>query len=348
MRTRIQFRTFVFYFIPFVLVACLIILSQRIYFHFHQPVIQLIDPEKCWLLIPTGAGFSQVVDSLNAKLTGFNQKYFKSLAEATKYDRHVKPGRYLLTNGMSLTELTDMLNRGLQAPVKVTFNNIRTKEYLCGRISRQIEADSISLIRLMSDASYLKTLDITPATLYTLFIPDTYEFWWNTAAEGFMKRMHSESQRFWQGKRTQLAASVGLTVPEVVILASIIEKETAMNDEKPVIAGVYINRLKKKWPLQADPTLIYAWNDYSIKRVLNRHKEIKSPYNTYKYRGLPPGPICLPSVASIEAVLNYREHDYFYFCAKDDFSGYHVFTSTLKEHNQNARRYRDALRRQKQ
>ena len=168
--------------------------------------------------------------------------------------------------------------------------------------------------------------------------------WWNSTATDFMTRMKRESRKFWEGKRTRQADSIGLTIPEVMTLASIVEKESAKIDEKPLIAGVYMNRLHRQWRLQADPTLIYAWNDFTITRVLNRHKEIDSPYNTYKYRGLPPGPICIPSISSIDAVLNYSNHDYMYFCAKEDFSGYHVYAVSLKEHNRNARRYQKAFR----
>jgi len=176
-----------------------------------------------------------------------------------------------------------------------------------------------------------------------LFIPNTYHIFWDISAEQFLERMNSEYQRFWNDKRKSLCDSLNMTIAEVVTLASIVEKETAKNDEKPIIAGVYINRLKKNWYMQADPTLIFAHSDYNIKRVLNKHKSIDSPYNTYTNKGLPPGPICLPSISSIDAVLNYDKHKYFYFCAKDDLSGYHSFAKSNSQHNQNARKYRKAL-----
>jgi UPF0755 protein len=197
----------------------------------------------------------------------------------------------------------------------------------------------------MRDPGYLSEFGAGPATVFALFIPNTYEFLWNTTADQFIRRMYKERQKFWNDERLTLMSLEGLTIPGVITLSSIIEKETAKNAEKQVIAGVYMNRLRKGWPLQADPTLIFAWNDYTIKRVLNKHKEIDSPYNTYKHTGLPPGPICLPSVSSIDAVLNYEKHDYLYFCAKEDLSGYHNFAVTLAEHNRNAERYQAALKR---
>jgi UPF0755 protein len=295
------------------------------------------------LLVPTGATFQTLRDSLYSHGYIRDLRSFEWTAERKGLDEHVRPGRYRIRQGMSNTELVDMLRSGNQEPVRVFFQNARTVSELAGQIARQIETDSISLLNLMRDRDYLKKFDVTPATLFTITIPNTYEFYWNTSAKGFITRMYGESGKFWKGPRIRKADSIGLSVDEVVTLASIIEKETAMNSEKPLIAGVYMNRLKKKMPLQADPTLIYAWNDYGIKRVLNRHKEIRSPYNTYLYAGLPPGPICIPSIASIDAVLNYSHHDYYYFCAKEDFSGYHNFARTLADHNRNAARYQHAL-----
>jgi len=177
----------------------------------------------------------------------------------------------------------------------------------------------------------------------TLIIPNTYEFYWNTSAEQFLERMYREYRLFWEGNRDEKANALNMSRPEVVILASIVEKETNMNDEKARISGVYVNRLEQNWLLQADPTLVYASGDFGLRRVLNMHKEIESPYNTYKYPGLPPGPICIPSIASVDAVLNTEDHDYLFFCAKDDLSGYHVFARSITQHNRNARRYRRAI-----
>ena len=236
-----------------------------------------------------------------------------------------------------------MLCGGLQTPVKVTFNNMRDVDMLAGRIATQIEADSSSLSILLHNQDYVKQLGFNNYTIPALFLPDTYEFYWNTDSEGFVNRMFQEYNKFWNEERKQQAQTKGLTPVQVSTLASIVNKETNMSDEMPRVAGVYLNRLKSNWLLQADPTLVFAWNDFTIKRVLDRHKEIESPYNTYKYPGLPPGPICIPSLAAVKAVLNAEDHHYFYFCAKEDFSGYHNFAKTLAEHNRNAAKYQQAL-----
>lgn len=340
---RLLFRILFLRLLPFLLLALLLIGGERLFHKIHSAVIDLKGPDHAWLYIPKGAGFSQVKDSLYAHGYVVRKKLFENYVELGEYDRRFKPGRYRLNDRMSAKELVDMLIRGLQVPVPVTFHSVRTPAELAGKVARQLEPDSLSLLKAFSDTSLLAPFSVTPGSLFTMMIPNTYEMWWTSTPEEFVARMGRESKNFWDGNRREKADSIGLTIPEVVTLASIIEKETAKKDEKSLIAGVYINRLKKKWPLQADPTLIYAWNDFTITRVLDRHKKIASPYNTYSVKGLPPGPICLPSISSIDAVLNYRHHDYMYFCAKEDFSGYHVFATSLSEHNRNARRYRNAL-----
>jgi UPF0755 protein len=259
----------------------------------------------------------------------------------------IKPGHYVLQEGMSNDALINMLRLGTQTPVQVIFNNIRTKEQLARVISKQIEADSSSLMAFLNDTAYLLALGLNNETALCLFIPNTYEFFWNTSARQFMDRMQREHDAFWAGNREEKARAIGLSQAEVITLASIVDKETNKNDEKAAIAGVYMNRLDRNWLLQADPTLVYASGDFGLTRVLNIHKEINSPYNTYMYAGLPPGPICIPSIASIDAVLNYEDHDYFFFCAKDDFSGYHVFAKSITQHNRNARRYHKAIQNRK-
>jgi len=308
-----------------------------------RPNIDLHGEKSAILLIPTGATFGTLKDSLYKKDYIRNRKSFEWTSSRKGLDQRVRPGRYRLQAGMSNGELVDLLRSGKQEPVQLMFQNARTPAELAGLVSRQIEADSVSLQRIMKDGEFLGKFGVTPGTIFTITIPNTYEFYWNTSARGFITRMAGEARKFWKGSRQRKADSIGLTVAQVVALASIVEKETSRNSEKAVIAGVYINRLRKGMPLQADPTLIFAWNDYSIKRVLNKHKEINSPYNTYRHAGLPPGPICLPSISSIDAVLNYRKHGYYYFCAKEDFSGYHNFARTLDEHNRNAARYQRAL-----
>ena len=244
---------------------------------------------------------------------------------------------------MSNRQLCNMLNGGLQTPVKVTFNNIRDVAMLAGRIGEQIEADSIEIMNYLNDVANLADLGFTRQTIPAMFLPNTYEFYWNTNAAQFTEKMKKEYDKYWNEERLAQAKEVGLTPIQVSILASIVDKETNKTDEMAKIAGVYLNRLRNGWLLQADPTLVFAVGDFGLKRVLNIHKEVESPYNTYKYHGLPPGPICIPSLAAINSVLNAEKHNYYYFCAKDDFSGYHVFAKTLTEHNRNAEKYRRKL-----
>jgi UPF0755 protein len=293
--------------------------------------------------IRTGSTYDHLKSLLYEKGIIINRKNFEWLAKKKNLENNIHPGRYLIRSGMSNNDLINLLRSGKQTPVQVIFNNIRTKQEFAGKIEGQIEADSISIITLLNDPEYLKLFGLTMENVLTIFIPNTYEVYWNTGARDFMERMYSEHKKFWNEERMNKAAGLGLDPIQVCILASIVEKETAMNDEKPDIAGVYLNRLKKSWPLQADPTVVYAWGDFNIRRVLNVHKEIDSPYNTYLYNGLPPGPICIPSISSIEAVIHAEKHDYMFFCARADFSGYHVFASTHNQHVSNANKYRQAL-----
>lgn len=308
-----------------------------------KPNVWTPDKKSVSIYIPTGSNFDNVTQILFEKGLIIHRNNFIWWADKKKYPDLIKPGHYILRYGMSNDDLIKLLRSGDQVPVKVIFNNIRDIYQLAGRIGQQIEADSISLINEFTNPGVINSMDLTIETISTIFIPDTYEFYWNTSASGFVKRMYEEYLSFWNANRTNKAEKLGMTIPEVVTLASIVEKESNISNEKPMIAGVYINRLNKGWRLQADPTLIFALNDYSIKRVLNVHKNLDSPYNTYKYKGLPPGPICIPSISSIDAVLNNQNDGYLYFCAKDDLSGYHVFAKTNAQHNTNARKYQKAL-----
>ncbi len=315
----------------------------RYYFRVTRPVVDLQEKTGCYFYIHTGATFSAVKDSLVKKKYLTDPGAFEWLAKLKHYDRRVKPGRYRLVNGMRNNVLVNLLRSGNQDPVRIIIQNVNTGDELAGKIGRRLEVDSIKLSRMFRDRAYLSGFGLTPATLFVLFIPDTYEFYWNTSGNQLFKRMQEEYKRFWTPRRRQLADSLHLSVPEVVTLASIVEKESNKNGEKPVIAGVYINRLKNDIPLQADPTIIFAWNNYRIRRVMKAHTEIQSPYNTYQRTGLPPGPICLPSAVSVDAVLHAVHHPYLYFCAREDLSGYHNFAASLSEHNLNARKYRKAL-----
>lgn len=325
-------------FIILIIGVVVVVYFARNYLYISKPIIKTADGKDVSLYIPTGSDYKYVKNELKSLNVLISKNAFDWLAKRSHYDENVHPGRYVLTDGMANNQLINMLRMGYQTPVKVVFNNMRTVEQLAGRISEQIEADSTSIIEEIYNNEEVDA---------TTFIPNTYEFYWNTDAEDFVEKMISEHERFWNETRLNKAKSLKLSPKQVSILASIVDKETRKVSEMPRIAGVYINRLNRRWPLQADPTLVFAHGDYNIRRVLDVHKKIESPYNTYKYAGLPPGPICIPSIAAIDAVLNAEKHNYFYFCAKDDLSGYHVFASNINEHNRNAERYRKALNKNK-
>ena len=326
-----------------ILLVIAIVAGYWLYNRAMKPNVTTPDQKDFSLYIPTGAEFGQVKDSLYANNLIHDHSAFEWIADKKDYPDHVKPGRYILTNGMSNNQLVNTLRGGLQTPVKVTFNNMRDVKMLAGRIGTQIEADSASIASYLDNPQTLEQLGFNAQTIPAMFLPNTYEFYWNTSAEKYVEKMKGEYDKYWTAERLNLAKSIGLSPVQVSILASIVNKETNKTDEMARIAGVYLNRLRSGWLLQADPTLVFAVGDFELKRVLNVHKEVESPYNTYKYAGLPPGPICIPSLESINAVLHAEKHNYYYFCAKEDFSGYHNFAKTLTEHNRNAQRYQKAL-----
>lgn len=342
-----------FNFLKVFLIALLLLIiiggfgGWKVYNMLFDPNVYTGSDAAAFVHIPTGSTFEDVKNELYSKELIINKNNFELVSKLNKYINAVKPGRYRLTDDMGNLKLVRLLRSGNQAPVNVIFNNIRTPEQLAGRIGTQIETDSVSIINLINDTSFLDSLGVKRNSVFTILIPNTYEFYWNTTARVFMERMKRESEKFWSAERNKKLDLIKMNRHEVITLASIVEKETNMNDEKARVAGVYINRLKRGWLLEADPTLVFAHGDFEIKRVLNIHKEIDSPYNTYRRQGLPPGPICLPSISSIDAVLNYEEHEYMFFCASDDFSGYHSFARTLEQHGVNAQRYRAALNRRK-
>ncbi|MFH1322123.1 MAG: endolytic transglycosylase MltG [Bacteroidota bacterium] len=317
------------------------------YKEIYQPNITLHGKKTTCLFIPTGSSFKDVVNQLYEKNYIINTASFEWVAELKKLKNNIHPGKYLIKAGMSNDELIDLLRSGKQKPVRLVLNALRTKEQLASRISKKIEADSASLVRLLNNADFLAGYNLAKENAMLFFIPNTYEFYWNTSAEQFFERMEEEYDRFWTEDRKNKAERIDLSRAEITVLASIVEQETTKNDEKSTIAGVYINRLNKGMRLEADPTIIYAIGDFSITRVLDAQKEIDSPYNTYKYKGLPHGPICLPSIASLDAVLNCQKHDYLFFCAKEDFSGYHNFARTYAQHVVNAKKFRRELNKRK-
>lgn len=297
--------------------------------------------------IPTGSSYEQVINSLESKLSIKNRKAFEWLAKEKKYPMSIKPGRYVIDKDLSYNSLINLLRSGKQTPVKITFNNVRTLNQIAGKIGKQIEADSSKIIGFLSDSSNFKADGFNRENIISIFIPNTYEFYWNTNAKGLYTRMLKEYRLFWNDQRLLKAREKGLDPKEVSTLASIIDDEASRPEEKPRIAGVYLNRLKRGIPLQADPTIKYALNDQSISRILKKDLLIDSPYNTYKHPGFPPGPIGCASVDGIDAVLNAENHDYLYFAARADFSGYHNFSKTLSEHNRNATLYQKELNKRK-
>ena len=320
----------------------------ELYSRVYQPNIVLPDNTEKYIYIPTSAEFHDVVKVLSENGLLINANSFEWLAKQKKYTSNIKAGRYKINRALNNNDLVNLLRSGKQTPIKVTFNNLRNKEQLAGRIASQIEADSLSIINYITDTTFLNKLQLTTDNVACLFIPNTYEFYWNTSVEGFVNRMVKEYSSFWNSSRKKKAAAIKLNYFEVSALASIVEKEQNIKrDERPEIAGLYLNRLKKRMKLESDPTLIFALNDFSIKRVLNKDKKVDSPYNTYKNKGLPPGPICIPSINAIDAVLNASDNKYIFMCAKEDFSGYHNFAKTYTKHLINARKYQKALNKRK-
>jgi len=300
-----------------------------------------------YIYIPTGASYGDVAAILDENRVLKNKKTFEWVAKIKQYPNRVRAGKYRIDRQMTNNALVNRLRSGSQEAVNFTFNNIRTKEQFANRVAEQLELNSSDLLDLLNDNDFLSAYNLHSQTALTMFIPNTYKIWWNTSAEDFVKKMHREYEKFWTDERKEKAAKIPLTPVEVVILASIVEEENHRRDEQARIAGLYINRLRIGMPLQADPTLKFAWNDFSLKRVLDYHKEIVSPYNTYKITGLPAGAIRIPSPSCVDAVLNYEKHNYLYMCAKEDFSGYHNFSVSYSEHLSNAAKYHNALNKNK-
>jgi len=324
-------------------------MAYELYLRVYQPNIVLpANSNEKYIYIPTNADFYQVIQILSESGLLINSNSFEWLATAKKYTTNIKPGRYRINRNLNNNELINLLRSGKQTPIKVTFNNLRNKQEFSGKIANQIETDSADLLTYITDTSFLNSNGFTAENVVCLFVPNTYEFYWNTSAKQFMERIQKEYETFWNVERKAKAKRINLTPFQVVILASIVEKEQNIKkDERPEIAGLYLNRIKKRMKLESDPTLIFALGDFTINRVLNKDKKVDSPYNTYIHKGLPPGPICIPSINSIDAVLNASEHKYIFMCAKEDFSGYHNFAKSYRKHLRNARKYQKALNKRK-
>ena len=297
-----------------------------------------------YLYIPTGSNYEQVKKILKEEKILKNDWTFELVANLMKYPRLVKAGRYKITPEMGNYLLIRNLRIGRQDPVNISFVSIRTLDKLAEKIDEKLEMSAEDFRQAINDSEVLDSLKMTHETIMSIFIPNTYNIYWNVKPKKFIYQMKESFDKFWTEERRKKAEEINLTPVEVVILASIVQEETLKPDEKPRVAGVYLNRLKTKgWTLDADPTVKFAIGDFSLKRLYHKHLKYDSPYNTYKYAGLPPGPITCPSPNTIDAVLNYEKHDYFFFCARPDFSGYHDFSKDLKSHHKNADSYADKL-----
>jgi UPF0755 protein len=294
------------------------------------------------VVVPPGATFEQVMDSLRKHEVLKSEASFKKTAEALKY-KTIRIGKYDISDCRTNLDLVRLLRRGQHYPVKFTFNNVRTVDQLVERVGHKFFFEPEELSALLHDGSYMQKFGLSDTTAVCLFIPNTYDIYYDITAEDFLNRMNDYYGQFWNEKRKQDAEAIGLTPVQVATLASIVEEENMRPSEKAIIAGLYINRLNKGMLLQSDPTVKFAIGDFARKRILNADLQIDSPYNTYKYKGLPPGPIRIPEASTMDSVLHYRHHNYLYMCAKEDFSGYHNFTASAAEHARNAARYRAAL-----
>lgn len=304
--------------------------------------------EKKYVLVYHDQNVMQLADSLETQgIIKSGKALLKTASLMGFQDRHLIPGRYKVKKGWNNIQLLDFLSRGKQTPVNLVINPMRKIENVAFFLGKNLEQDSLDFVTMLTDTVYLDSLGVDPANAMTLFIPNTYQVYWTTEARTFINKMKKESDKFWQKEgRLEKLKALGMTKEQVYTLASIVDKETQASIEKPTIAGLYLNRLSRGMPLQADPTVVFAANDFTIKRVTNKHIAIQSPYNTYINKGLPPGPISMATESGIDAVLNHEKHNYIYMCARPDTSGRHNFAETFEAHVQNANIYRDWLTRQ--
>lgn len=296
-----------------------------------------------YIYIDQDDNIDSVYTKLNTQLYASSLTGFHILAKIGKYAEHIHEGAYRFSPETNTWQLFHRMQTGNQTPILLTVPSVRTMGQLAKFLSRKLMTDSTSIVRLLTDSTNCAEIGFNIYTIPALFVPNTYEVYWNIRPEDLMIRMKKEHDRFWNEERTNKAASIGFTPEEVCTIASIVEEETANKAEKPMVAGLYINRLNSGMPLQADPTVKFALQEFGLRRILHKHLETDNPYNTYKHQGLPPGPIRIPSIEGIDAVLNYTHHGYLYMCAKEDFSGTHNFASKWNEHLANARRYQKAL-----
>ena len=330
-------------------VTIIIIVGAIIVYKYFSKIYVSNVIENSAVFIPSNATFDEVSRIIHPYVNNSNS--FNWVAHRKNYPNVIKAGKYLIKKGMNNNELVNLLRSGKQSPITLTFNNQDSLEKLAGRIAEQIEADSIDILKTVLDTDFLKKNDFNKHDILGMFIPNSYEVYWNTSALQFRDRMLKEYANFWSSSREEKAKAMNLSKKEVITLASVVQKETAKVNERTTVAGLYINRLRGRWPLQADPTIIFALKqkhgqDYEVKRVLNADLDIDSPYNTYKNAGLPPSLIAMPDISSIDAVLNPKNHDYYYMCASVTNIGSHEFAKTLSQHNVNASKYQRWINKQ--
>ena len=298
------------------------------------------------LYVSRDTNYDALLDSLKPNIK--HHFAFDIYAERLNLKESFKKGHYVVKDGMNVIEIVRMLKLGLQTPVNVTMNNVKIPAQLAGKLAAQLEADSVELVNVLTDKALAKKMGFeSPLTMFSIFLPNTYEFYWTVKPEEFVERMYKEYKNFWNGARDEKRKRTGLNRVEVATLASIVYEETRKVDEMPRVAGVYMNRLRTGMPLQADPTIKYAMQNFGLRRILKSYLKYDSPYNTYINKGLPPSPICMPSIQAIDAVLNFEKHDYLYFCARPTFDGYHNFAKSYSQHLANARAYQAELNKRK-
>lgn len=330
--------------ISLILILLIIAIAAGGYFYIRNIISTSFDIDKTvYIYIDRNKDYQSILTQLDTTAHIQNIEHFKELAKFMKYPENIKTGRYKITSTTDIKDLIKDLEAGHQTPAKLKFNNLRLKEDLAGRLSSQLMLTKEEVLEVLNDSAVCAKYGFDTNTIVAMFIPNTYEIYWDTSIDGLLDRMNNEYKKFWNADRLNKAKALNLSPVEVSTLASIVEEECFFTDEYPIVAGLYLNRLKNEQLLQADPTVKFAVGDFTLKRILFKHLEIDSPYNTYIYKGLPPGPIRIPSIKGIDAVLNPAKHDFLYMCAKEDFSGRHNFAHTHAEHERNANLYRNAL-----
>lgn len=323
------------------LLAIIAVIVLLVYYFFFSSVLSTAESQ--YVFIDDDDNIDSVYTKLEPVTSGHAMIGFRTLVALSSYSDNIRSGRYEIEKGDGALTMFRKMKNGLQASVNLTIPTVRTVDRLAGALAKKLMIDSVALYKALTDTATCAKYGYTPETIVCMFIPNTYEVYWSTSLEKFLNKMDNESKKFWDFEKTQKAKAMNLSKEEVMTLASIVDEETANDGEKPMIAGMYYNRLKAGMPLQADPTIKFALKDFDIRRIYHNMLNVKSLYNTYKNTGLPPGPIRVPSVAGINAVLDHVHHNYLYMCAKEDFSGTHNFASTYQEHLQNAAKYSEAL-----